>query len=171
MKNQKTNYNLMEKSKHVVSIMYFIRRYNVTVSFSSIYRVKRSNKGRRKYAPVGSKKEAAHIVSFEILNDILNCYSIQINEEEHDLIVRELNSDFNLRIKTQKGNRGSKKNNFWSDSRIDKFIMKRDYRNSKIKNRAIRQAIIISTKTKLPERIKERAIEYYSGIVSLSNKK
>eukprot|EP00761_Pharyngomonas_kirbyi_P001285 gb/GECH01001288.1/.p1 GENE.gb/GECH01001288.1/~~gb/GECH01001288.1/.p1 ORF type:complete len:153 (+),score=9.76 gb/GECH01001288.1/:1-459(+) len=79
--------------------------------------IERSNKGRSKFGSKEENTDAAHILSFEVLNYILrNKKGRGFSEENNEDLKRMLNANKNLRIKTRKGNRST-------DRRLDSKIM------------------------------------------------
>ena len=67
---------------------------------------KRSDAGRNKFGSKEKGTDAAHKLSFDAHNEI-NASKPGPKTTDHQTVVRDLNSDGNLRIKTQSGNRST----------------------------------------------------------------
>jgi len=79
---------------------------SVYVNQDSEKYLERTTLGQSKFGSIESGKDAAHIAGYGLFNAIhTNSRGRPLSEENRDKIRRQLNSDENLRIKTQRGNR------------------------------------------------------------------
>lgn len=129
--------------------------------------VRRRDTGRRKRAGAAGK-EAAHVVSFEVMQKIgARVPGKAPRGATEEAVVRFLNSDENLVVKSAAGNRGAGgKNARDNDRALDAQIIAGEVRTAKAHKRAQRQWARIKRSKTLPLHVKRAARVFYRELAS-----
>jgi hypothetical protein len=130
-------------------------------------KIPRTDEGRTKYGTLADGTNAAHIVSFEVLNYVIaSMPGRPYNDESTRQIIMAINSATNLRIKSRKGNFASTDENAVADNNLDRMIMGQHITNIAAHERARRQWRVLK-QLQLPKALKEHFRSFYSSICSV----